>query len=85
MEDHFSEINRDVGMSFHGKERGTRGYLHQNRNSFVMPYLHLCLLFVCVLYKRILGGKDELWEEYVRLQKKVVQLVTEKSFRFGMK
>ena len=37
------------------------------------------------LYKRILRGEDELWEEYVRLRKEAKQLVTERSFRFGMK
>ena len=31
------------------------------------------------LYKRILRGEDEFWEEYVRLWKEVKQLVTEKK------
>ena len=31
------------------------------------------------MYKRILRGEDELWEGYVRLQKEVKQLVTEKK------
>ena len=33
------------------------------------------------LYKRILRGEDELWEEYVRLRKEVKQLVTEKKLQ----
>ena len=33
------------------------------------------------LYKRILRGEDELWEEYVRLRKEVKQLVTEKNLQ----
>ena len=33
------------------------------------------------LYKRILRGEDGLWEEYVRLQKEIKQLVTEKQLQ----
>ncbi len=33
------------------------------------------------LYKRILRGEDELWEEYVRLWKEVKQLATEKKLQ----
>ena len=33
------------------------------------------------LYKRILRGEDELWEEYVRLWKEVKKLVTEKKLK----
>ena len=33
------------------------------------------------LYKRILRGEDGLWEEYVRLRKKVKQLVTQKKLQ----
>ena len=33
------------------------------------------------MYKRILRGEDELWEEYVRMRKEVKQLVTEKKLQ----
>ena len=33
------------------------------------------------LYKMILSGEDELWEEYVRLRKEVKQLSTEKELQ----
>ena len=33
------------------------------------------------MYKRILRGEDELWEEYVRLRKEVKQFVTEKKLQ----
>ena len=33
------------------------------------------------MYKRILRGEDKLWEEYIRLQKEVKQLVTEKKLQ----
>ena len=37
----------DVRMSPHEK-RGTRGCLHQNRNSFITPSLHLCVIILLV-------------------------------------
>ena len=33
------------------------------------------------LYKGMLKGKDELWEEYVRLLKRVSKIVTEKKIQ----
>ena len=67
LKNHFSEIKGDVGMSPHEKRRETRGCLHQNRNSFITPSLHLCLVFVCVNILLVIR-RYQLCQQYLHLK-----------------
>ena len=46
---HSFKLKGDIGMSHHEKEGEQEdAYIHQNRNSFIAPSLHLCLYLLFV-------------------------------------